>query len=276
VTRSSYGGPLVLRGTISRRTSVIRWSVPIADPARFVASVLRESLAERGITVAGGVRGISERAESPVAGRSLFAPAFGSGSPMRVVAIHTSPRLLDVLEIVNKRSNNFLAEQVLRTIGRVARGKGSVEGGAEAIALFADQRLSIDASAIELHDGSGLSSLNRTSARSIVHLLSFASESRFWDPFWTTLPETGAADGLRRMIGTPAQGRLRAKTGTINRVSALSGYVFAATGERLAFSILNNRAASAWSAKRTEDEIGAVLARFERPTAIPGDPDLDH
>jgi D-alanyl-D-alanine carboxypeptidase/D-alanyl-D-alanine-endopeptidase (penicillin-binding protein 4) len=265
LTREGYAGPLVLRGRISRRTSRIRWSVPVAEPARYTASVLREALGARGVIVQGGVRAIEDRTESPVSGRSLFAPALGSGSRVRVLAIHTSPRLLDVLEVVNKRSNNFMAEQVLRTIGRVARGSGSVAGGADALDHFAGDRLGVAASGLEIHDGSGLSALNRTTARSVITLLAYVAESPFWTPFWHTLPQAGAPDGLRRMVGTAADGRLRAKTGTINRVSALSGYVHAAGGERLAFSIINNSHVSTWTAKRVEDEIGARLAQFDRP-----------
>jgi D-alanyl-D-alanine carboxypeptidase/D-alanyl-D-alanine-endopeptidase (penicillin-binding protein 4) len=184
---------------------------------------------------------------------------------------------VDVLEVVNKGSNNYRAEQVIRTVGRVARGRGSVAGGASAFGHFAEEA-GIAAESFEVHDGSGLSALNRTSARSVIALLSYVADSPIWTPFWHTLPETGAPDGLRRMIGTPAEGRLRAKTGTINQVSALSGYVRAAGGERLIFSILNNRTGSAWAAKRVEDQIGARLAQFERPASngVPDPPEPAH
>jgi LysM repeat protein len=86
-----------------------------------------------------------------------------------------------------------------------------------------------------------------------------------WEYYRETLPEAGASDGLRRMYRTGAEGNLRAKTGTIDHVSALSGYVTAANGERLAFSIISNNVPSTWMAKRVEDAIGARLAQFERP-----------
>src|SRR5690606_18415040 len=66
-----------------------------------------------------------------------------------------------------------------------------------------------------------------------------------------------------------AEGNLRAKTGTIDRVSALSGYVSSSNGERLAFSIISNNVPSTWMAKRVEDAIGARLAAFERPLIAP-------
>ena len=72
------------------------------------------------------------------------------------------------------------------------------------------------------------------------------------------------------MIRTPAEGRVRAKTGTIRRVSALSGYVNTVGGERLAFSIINNAASNAWRAKQAEDEVVVRLAVFERTTGSKG------
>jgi LysM repeat protein len=82
--------------------------------------------------------------------------------------------------------------------------------------------------------------------------------------YWETLPEAGVPNGLRRMGGTPASGNLRAKTGTIDNVSSLSGYVRARDGERLAFSIISNNVPSTYRAKRIEDAIGIRLASFDR------------
>jgi LysM repeat protein len=119
-------------------------------------------------------------------------------------------------------------------------------------------------STLALYDGSGLSVLNRSSARSFIELLAVMARSPMWEYYWHTLPEAGASDGLRRMYRTAAEHNLRAKTGTIDRVSALSGYVSAANGERLAFSIISNNVPSTWMAKRVEDAIGARLANFDR------------
>lgn len=264
VNRSSYAGPLVVEGRISLRSGPIRWSVPVSDPPRFAASALRAALETRGVAVTGGVRTNPDPVNSAVSRRSLFAPALGGGSPIRVLAIHTSPPLLDILEVINKQSNNFLAEQVLRTVGRVARGSGSVAGGEVAVAHFSRRVAGLDSGRIHLVDGSGLSPLNRTSARAMADVLLKVAGLPIGDTFRETLPQTGAPGGLRRMVGTDADGRVWAKTGTINQVSALSGYVVTSGGERLVFSMMNNRAASALRAKRAEDAVGIRLARFER------------
>ncbi len=267
--RSAYGGPLTVRGQISSQSRGVVRSVPVSDPARYAAAVLREVLVARGIEVGGSVRAVHEAGTSPVTGRSVFAPAFDRRQPLRVLAVHESPALMSILEVINKRSHNLYAEQALRTIGRVATGEGSVESAAHAIQHFAAREAGLDTAALRIYDGSGLSPLNRMTARSLVQLLGYMAGSRMAEDYFATLPEAGARDGLRRMQRTAAEHNLRAKTGTLSSVSALSGYVRAANGEQLAFSIMANGTSSTWQAKRIEDEIGARLARFTR--AEPGE-----
>lgn len=270
LARTGYDSPLTVRGQVSRRSRGIRYSVPVTDPPLYAAAALRESIEARGILVQGPTRAVRATDGSRLAGRVPFAPAFATADPVHVLAIHTSPPLLDILEVVNKRSNNFMAEQVIRTVGRVALGDGTVEGGTAAVTRFAISTLGLDSAEVAFYDGSGLSPLNRVTPRSIIRLLEYASGSAFWPSFWTTLPESGAPDGIKRMLGTPAEGRVRAKTGTISRVSALSGYVTTVGGERLAFSILNNRASNSWRAKRAEDAIVVRLATFDRAAHAAG------
>jgi D-alanyl-D-alanine carboxypeptidase/D-alanyl-D-alanine-endopeptidase (penicillin-binding protein 4) len=264
--RIAYDGPVVIRGQIGRNAAPVLRAVPISDPALYTAAVFREVLQKREVVVTGAVRAAVTAAESPVTGRSVFAPSLDSQEPLRVIAVHTSGPLMQILEIINKKSHNLMAEQVLRTVGRVAVGEGSVAGGRRAIQHMLE-REGHSPNAVTLYDGSGLSVLNRTSAAGIVDLLSLMAASPMWEAYWETLPEAGASDGLRRMYRTDAEGNLRAKTGTIDNVSALSGYVRAANGERLAFSIISNSVPSTWMAKRVEDAIGARLAEFTRPVA---------
>jgi serine-type D-Ala-D-Ala carboxypeptidase/endopeptidase (penicillin-binding protein 4) len=268
--RVAYDGPIVVRGQIARNAAPVLRSVPVSDPARFAAAAFREVLTRREIVVAGSVESASTADQSPVTGRSVFAPALDSRAPVHVLAVHTSEPIMRILTIINKRSHNLMAEQVLRTIGRVAVGEGSVAGGRRAIEHMLEREGY--RSDVAVYDGSGLSVLNRSSAGGIIDVLALMAESPMWQHYWATLPEAGASDGLRRMHRTNAEGNLRAKTGTIDRVSALSGYVTAANGERLAFSIISNNVPSTWMAKRVEDAIGARLADFERPLGAPGRP----
>lgn len=271
--RLAYDGPIAITGQIGTGASPVLRSVPVSDPARFAAAMFREVLSRNEIVIRGNVRSALTAEESPVTGRSVFAPALDSHAPVHVLSVHTSPPLSQVLEIINKRSHNLMAEQVLRTVGRVAVGTGSVAGGERAILhmLEAEGRTT---DGVAIFDGSGLSVLNRSSAAGIIDLLVLMAESPQWESYRETLPEAGSSIGLRRMQTTAAGGNLRAKTGTIDRVSALSGYVGAADGERLAFSIIANNVPSTWMAKRVEDAIGARLAEFSRTGAStrPGSP----
>jgi LysM repeat protein len=92
------------------------------------------------------------------------------------------------------------------------------------------------------------------------------ASSADWGVFWASLPEAGRRGELGRMYGTPAARNLRAKTGTIERVSALSGIVRSGDGERIAFSLLVNGTRSTSRAKRAENQAGVLLASFRRPT----------
>lgn len=264
VNRAAYDGPIVIRGRISAGSPGVWRAVPVADPAHFAAAVLREVLESRGIVVRGGVRSIHAPESSPVTARKVHAPAFDA-RPLRVLALHQSPSMLEILSVVNKKSHNLYAEAVLRSVGRAATGEGSVRGGSRAVHEMLTREAGLDSLALRMLDGSGLSVLNRVSARAITHLLAYMAQSPMWSSYWETLPEAGDPRGLRRMHQTPAVGNLRAKTGTIDHVSALSGYVRAANGERIVFAIISNDVPSTWRAKRVEDAIGIRLARFTRP-----------
>src|SRR5690606_24870604 len=122
-------------------------------------------------------------------------------------------------------------------------------GGGLAARRFLAGAVGLDTTRVVVHDGSGLSSLNRVSASDFTSLVAYMAEHRHWEAFWETLPEAGNPRGLRRMYRTAAAGNLRAKTGTIENVSALSGLVRASNGERIAFSIIANQVPSTSAAK---------------------------
>jgi LysM repeat protein len=199
-----------------------------------------------------------------------------------VLGTHLSPTLEEVTTVTNHVSQNLFAEALFKTVGRVALGEGSFDAGARAVQYFLECEKPIDFASLNLVDGSGLSPQNRVTPRATVHLLDLMTRTEVWEVFYQSLPQAASTQGgqhsLRsRMGGTPAANNLRAKTGTISNVSSLSGYVRAANGELLAFSILVNDVPSTWQAKRVEDAIGVRLARFTRapaslavtPSAVP-------
>jgi D-alanyl-D-alanine carboxypeptidase/D-alanyl-D-alanine-endopeptidase (penicillin-binding protein 4) len=167
---------------------------------------------------------------------------------------------------MNRESINHFAELIFRNAARQASptGIGSATMGNALLRDFLQLRVGGTPQDVFVADGSGLSTLDRVTARSLVQLLAYAHRAPWSRQFHETLPVAGREETLRlRMRGTPAQGNLHAKTGTTNDVVALSGYVAARTGEVLAFAFLYN-GKDRWNARATIDAMGVTLADFVR------------
>jgi D-alanyl-D-alanine carboxypeptidase/D-alanyl-D-alanine-endopeptidase (penicillin-binding protein 4) len=234
----------------------------VREPAVFAAGLLRSLLEARGVTVTGTTREATD--DTPGRARLLLARARGeSDAPLAgAIALRSSANLGDLVAMINHRSHNLSAELVFRSVGRSVGGAGTFANGALAVARFLADDVGIPPTSFSVTDGSGLSLLDRATPRSLVQLLAYERRAPEADVFWRSLPVAGRE--LDRMEDTPAEGRLRAKTGTMKNASALAGYVSAADGEVLAFSIMVNDAWRIDRARRVQDEIGARLARFRR------------
>lgn len=268
VTRDHPLAPFRVQGEIRRGGRDVWRQMTVPVPARFAGSAFQAVLEDTGIRISGGLRVVDAPARSVVGGQRITAPAREGRSRTRILAHHVSPPLRDYLAVVNKESNNLFAELVFHVMGRAREGSGDAASAAEAVA-DAMARLGVEASGLVQLDGSGLSEGNRVAPATFVQLLQEASEAPLWPELWQTLPQAGRRRELPRMYRTAAAGNLRAKTGTIARVSALTGVVHSAQGERLAFSILVNGTPSTSRAKAVENAIGARLASFSRAVAPP-------
>ena len=255
--------PIVVEGNIQRGGRDVWREITVSDPAAFAVSVFSSVLERNGIRVMGRTRWIHDESESPVGSQRITAPRAEGTPRTRTLATHVSPPLRDYLAVVNKKSNNLFTELVFRTLGRVHEGSGTPEASAAAVEASL-AALGVDTRGVIQLDGSGLSAGNRVRAGTFVDVFHRVSDSELWGEFWATLPEAGNRRELPRMYRTPAAGNLRAKTGTIEGVSALSGVVQSQDGERLAFSIMVNGTPSTTRAKRVENDIGAALASFTR------------
>jgi len=255
---------ITLTGSISPWRRSWRTYEVVQQPAIFAAGLLRSLLAARGVTVAGATRSATD--DAPGRGRRLlaWARAGGDGEPLPgTIAVRRSESLGDLIEMINHRSHNLSAELVFRSIGRTVGGTGTFASGARVVTQFLRDTVGISPASFTVSDGSGLSILDEATPRSLVQLLAYERRVPEAEVFWNSLPVAG--DGLQgRMEDTPAEGRLRAKTGTLKNASALAGYVSAADGEELAFSIMVNDAWRIQRARRVQDQIGARLAQFSR------------
>lgn len=152
------------------------------------------------------------------------------------LARHESPRLLEILIPMMKESDNMLAQHVFKTIGAEINGKGSLaKSGESVLNLF--KEAGIDTKGIVIADGCGLSDLNRISSRQLGGLLVFMLKDKHSKEFLRTFPVSGVDGTLKYRM---SDNNVWAKTGTINGVSSLSGYVVTNDGDTAVFSIISN------------------------------------
>ena len=232
---------LTVAGRIHRRTeSYDKW-VAVADPVRFFGAALRAAFVEEGIEITG---------------RVLPSPDLARASAVwRRVTTHRTD-LLTVLEVVNKRSQNFYAESVLKLLGALTCDRGSWPDGIRAASeLLAEA--GIDEGTYHLADGSGMSRENRFSPEQLTRLLRHMFFHRWGAQYVRTLPYSGERDlrWSRRLSDGPYRGNVMAKTGYLSGVSTLSGYAKARSGKVYAFSILMNGIRAEWRAKAAQDRI---------------------
>ncbi|MEJ2539627.1 MAG: D-alanyl-D-alanine carboxypeptidase/D-alanyl-D-alanine-endopeptidase [Gemmatimonadota bacterium] len=258
--RDSPDRPIRAVGEISSTARDIWREMTVTDPALAASHALTHILRREGVLVRGYPAAVGHGLESRVTPGRVWT----TGGSLQVLASVQSPPLSDYLRAVNQRSHNLYADLILKTLGHLEEGDGSFTGGGRAVERFVVDQVGVPAEQIRVMDGSGLSSLNRISPGGLVEVLRFMSGTPHWTELWESLPEAGSRALFRRMIRTPAAGNLRAKTGTMDGVSGLTGMVTTASGERVVFSILGNDLYSETGAKRLEDRIGALLAAWER------------
>jgi D-alanyl-D-alanine carboxypeptidase/D-alanyl-D-alanine-endopeptidase (penicillin-binding protein 4) len=170
-----------------------------------------------------------------------------------------SPTIGDLARMTNVPSDNFLAETLLKDLGASFAGAGTTAAGAGVV------REQVAALGLkpQIVDGSGLSRADRTSPHQVVHLLASMHGEEVAGPFEGSLAVAGRTGTIRkRMRGTPAQDRCKAKTGTLIGVSALAGLCDAAGGHTIAFAVLTTRT-SLSRAHSVQDRIAAAIARYD-------------
>jgi D-alanyl-D-alanine carboxypeptidase/D-alanyl-D-alanine-endopeptidase (penicillin-binding protein 4) len=213
-----------------------------------------------------GLAGVLEEAGISVAGEVRVGPV-PAGTPL--LAGHESPPLSAVLWETGKVSNNFVTEMVLKTIGAEAgKGPGTWETALD-VAAGVLEAWGLSRGSYTYRNGSGLFDANRFSARQLVAVLRGAYLDDGVRPEFLSQLATGGVDGTisTRYRDEATKRHVRAKTGTLNDVATLSGYVFDAEGRRpIAFAILVNGAAGYVSAARGwQEKIVTAIARHLNP-----------
>ncbi|MCX6135438.1 MAG: D-alanyl-D-alanine carboxypeptidase/D-alanyl-D-alanine-endopeptidase [Ignavibacteriales bacterium] len=223
-------------------------TISVWKPELYAATLFTEALQRKGIQVG-------------------KAPSAGTAPTTSTEIAALSHGIDSTIVNMNKVSDNLSAEMLLKTLGTTSGGTpGSAQGGAYVAHRFLSS-LGIDTATFNIADGSGLSYHDLLTAEMLCQLLEGMSlQKELFPLFRASLPIAGVDGTLRnRMKKTPAEGNLRAKTGTISGVSSLSGYVQTLDGEVLAFSMtMQNFIFPTRLYQRAQDRIGALLAGFSR------------
>ena len=250
-------------GTQSERLSV-------GNPTGYFVNVLRAMLEQSGISVKESARDADHLPGDPV---SYTAPQ------THVVARYRSAPLADIVETMMEESQNLYAEQILRTLGAERPVAALMQGdpddpdpgsgamGVEA-ALRTFEAAGVDTSRIRLADGSGMSRYDMVTPTMTAALLLYMRQHPdpdVADAFTSALAVGGRTGTLEyRFRDGPAEARVRAKTGTLSGVSALSGYVTTAGGQPLVFVIMaNHYSADTGDARDAMDRIVQAIAAGE-------------
>jgi D-alanyl-D-alanine carboxypeptidase/D-alanyl-D-alanine-endopeptidase (penicillin-binding protein 4) len=227
IKRGTDPNEYILSGTCSTPAELA--SKPVENPGYFTADALRTYLASQGINIDGKI---------------LRAPEKFSDQG-EIIATTSSATMTTLIKRLNKSSQNFFAEALAKQSGEHYRqqhpdftGTSWQAGNAAAVAFLTRNHIA-DADALRAVDGSGLARENRVTARMLTDLLAVMHAHPQAKAFRDSLPIAGVDGTLKKRL-TEVKGQVQAKTGSIGRVRALSGYATTPDGRTLAFSLLCN------------------------------------
>lgn len=258
-TREPNDRTVRLTGTIAAGTEPEQMRLAVDDPAHFAAWRLKRMLEARGVRVTGMVD-TRHRPLMPADDPTVRNGAPAAKLPLRraLATLAPAPFIEDLIH-TNKVSQNLHAELILRRVA-YATGSGSSADGIAAVEAMLTEA-GVPRTAYDFSDGSGMSTYNRAAPRGMTIFLRWIA-ARPWGATWrTTLPIAGVDGTLsKRFKGTALEGRLFAKTGSLNASSALSGYMIGKSGKTLTFSIFANDMPQGVSATGTMDAALEMIA----------------
>jgi D-alanyl-D-alanine carboxypeptidase/D-alanyl-D-alanine-endopeptidase (penicillin-binding protein 4) len=249
--RSASGRELHVWGAIPKADAGYTQELAIGDPALYAAEVLRDALLRRGISIRGDALA-----------RHRFPDETTSALPKLevVLAQHSSPSLFELLQVVDKVSQNLHAEMFLREAALASGRPGSRQAGLAAMDQFLAD-IGVSSGEHQFSDGSGLSRDTLVSPEAISKLLIHMNQSPDREQ-WLNLLPIGGEDGtlVSRFPGRVEARAIRAKTGTLDHVRALSGYADTSANGRVAFSLLvNNFEEPGAAVTKTIDQLALAL-----------------
>ncbi|GAC1437230.1 MAG: D-alanyl-D-alanine carboxypeptidase/D-alanyl-D-alanine-endopeptidase [Thermoanaerobaculia bacterium] len=226
ITRFRNSHTVIVRGGVPSRSGATEVFVSVEDPIHYFATVTAETFIRSGIRMDG---------------RIVVTP-HDPRTDWRAISQHTTP-LNIIVYVINKKSQNHYAEQLVKMIGSETKKSGTWESGTSAVTEWLTTKLGVPPGEYHQADGSGMSRNNRASANAFIHLLRYMWKSPYREDFVSSLPYTGDPDAKfgKRLKQAPYARQVYAKTGYIVGVVGLSGYVHAHSGKVYAFSFIFNR-----------------------------------
>lgn len=248
-----------ISGTVAPGGEGERLRLAIDDPAHFAAWRLKALLEARGVRVSGEVQAQhrpAQRFDDPALRGG--APPPRAPRPEPLAQLVPSPLAADIA-LTNKVSQNLHAELLLRRVG-LKEGTGSLQDGLARVKVMLAEA-GVARAQYDLSDGSGMSTYNRLSPRGVVTFLRWAS-TQPWAAAWRAGLPVGGQDGTlaRRFKDGPLEGRVFAKTGSLNATNALSGYLVAKSGRTLLFSAFANDVPEGVAATQAMDAALELIA----------------
>lgn len=242
---------LTVTGRIAVKHPGVRVRKRIDHPALFAGHTAKAFLERAGIKISG-----------KVTVGTLPTTKKGQKRTTKRLARHYGPPVGRIVLDVNKWSNNFMAETLVRAMGRARKGKGDWQSGVEVVRTFLQKEVGLRG--FTYRNGSGLFGDTAFSAHQLVKLLQYMHQKRPGLPEFAASLAMGGRDGtLRRRLKDTRLGEVRAKTGTLNGVICLSGYAHLADGTPVAFSVLTNDVkARPWKIWKVQDAFVRALVAF--------------
>jgi D-alanyl-D-alanine carboxypeptidase/D-alanyl-D-alanine-endopeptidase (penicillin-binding protein 4) len=251
---------LEITGSMPAGDDEFKDSVAITHPAELFVALLRQRLESKGVTVTGTTR-IVNNSRPPICPTCIVPPLVNITSlespPFNVIAAKTL-----------KPSQNMYTETILWTLGEQIGRKSSPRGESAALGLNVVKaflkEIGIPADGIIQYDGSGLSRHDLITPSAVVTLYTYMAKQSKYAQTWRDSLSIGGVDGTlkNRFKGTAAAGNIRGKTGTLDQVSALSGYMTTIRGEQIIISIIVNGVAEPRQRTSLIDDIVVSLANY--------------
>lgn len=221
-----YGDPnnsgRLYRGTVplGKKEFSVRGAMP--DPARQCADLFASYLRTHGISIS-----------------SNSMQVFSQPDSLRIVLDYYSSDYYTIAQYTNLTSNNVYAESIFKYLGYAKYGKGSFANGVKAVTEWFKEK-KLDAGGVRIVDGSGLSLQNKVTTDFLCRYLAAVSREPYFKDFYNSLAKAGESGTAKNITDLPSNVIVRLKSGTVKGVKAYAGYIDAANGDRLAFSIICN------------------------------------